>query len=472
MPAASRNRQHHNHPFLAVAVIASITFLGILIETSMNVTFPTLMKQFRVSLTSVQWVTTGYLLTVALLMLCSAFLKRRFTNRTLFVVAALLFIVGDVLCALAPTYLILLVGRLIQAGCVGLSAPLMNNIILEVVPRSKLGTYLGITNLILIVAPAFGPTFGGAVVYLANWRMIFWSTLPVAVILLAVGIGIIKQYTRLPATRYPFDWLRFGLLSIGMISLLVGVNTLATPTGWVKCLAGVMVSMAAFGLFYWRSKYSHKALFKLSVFKRPAFIYSFLPYVLLQFSNLGINFMLPSYVQLVNGATSFVGGLILLPGSILNASGQPFYGIMLDRYGGKLPLYLGNTFYFVMMIGFTIFARHISVLWVAIFYAIYAGGRAMAFGNTMTYGLKNLDKAEQNDANALYGTGQQVAGSIGTAVISVFMTAVQSSGLSSGQNVVLGSQWAFGMLAIIGLINFGLYWRLFQVTRLTNQRHQ
>lgn len=454
--------QKTNHPLLAISAIAAMTFLGILIETSMNVTFPTLMKQFHVSLSTVQWVTTGYLLTVALLMLVSAFLKRRFKNKQLFGCAVLLFMIGDVTCALAPTYWLLLAGRLVQAGCVGISAPLMNNIILELVPRNKLGTYMGFANLILIVAPAIGPTFGGAVVSLADWRMIFWGTLPFAVVFLILGMIAIEQYS--PTEKYPVDWLRFGFLSVAMIMLLVGMNALTLPNGIWYFTADIFVTVVMSALFIWWSKHSHKALFRLTVFKQPAFIYSFLPYVLLQFSNLGINFMLPSYVQMVNGAATFLGGLILFPGSVLNAAGQPFYGIMLDRYGGKLPLYLGNTFYFVMMGCFAIFARQMSVLWVTIFYAIYAGGRAMAFGNTMTYGLKNFSQQEQNDANALYGTGQQIAGSIGTTVMAVFMTAFNSAGLSMPQNVARGTQMAFVMLTLIGLLNYWLYWRLFKST--------
>ncbi|EHO54207.1 transporter, major facilitator family protein [Lentilactobacillus kisonensis DSM 19906 = JCM 15041] len=452
----------HNHPLLAISAIAAMTFLGILIETSMNVTFPTLMNQFNVSLSTVQWVTTGYLLTVALLMLVSAFLKRRFKNKQLFIWAVMLFIIGDVTCALASTYWVLLGGRLIQAGCVGISAPLMTNIILELVPRNKLGTYMGFANLILIVAPALGPTFGGAVVSLASWRMIFWITLPIAIIFLILGMIAIEQYT--PTEKYPFDWLRFGLLSVTMVMLLVAMNALTLPNGIQRFGSDIMITAVALTLFIWRSKYSHRELFNLTVFKRPAFVYSFLPYVLLQFSNLGINFMLPNYVQMVNGATAFIGGIILFPGSVLNASGQPFYGVMLDRYGGKLPLYMGNTFYFVIMVCFMIFARQLSVLWVTIFYAIYAGGRAMAFGNTMTYGLKNLSQREQNDANALYGTGQQIAGSIGTTVMAVFMTMFKSPHVAASQAVVSGTQLAFTLLAVIGLLNYWLYRQLFKAT--------
>jgi MFS family permease len=148
---------------VVVTVVALMSFMGVLTETSLNVSFPALMQQFNVSLSTVQWVTAGYLLTAALVMLTSAFMKRRFTNRQLFITSALLFIIGDILCGAAPVFWVMLLGRIVQAGCVGLCTPLMVNIILDVVPRQKLGTYLGIANLIILIAPALGPTFGGTV---------------------------------------------------------------------------------------------------------------------------------------------------------------------------------------------------------------------------------------------------------------------------------------------------------------------
>jgi EmrB/QacA subfamily drug resistance transporter len=448
------------HPFLVITVVALMTFMGVLTETSMNVTFPTLMKQFNISLPTVQWVTTGYLLTVALLTITSAFLKRRFTNKQLFISAALLFITGDVMCGLAPSYPVLLVGRLIQAGCVGLTGPLMNNIILDVVPPHKLGTYMGMANLIVLVAPALGPTFGGSVVSFASWRMIFWITVPVTIFLLILGIFIIKQYT--PTQHYDFDWLRFGVLALGMISLLMGFNIMGQPGVLIKFASYMVASAVLFGTFGWLSKYSHKALFKLSVFKRPVFLFSFLPYILLQYSNIGMNFMLPSYVQMVNGATAFIGGVILLPGSVLNGLGQPIYGWMLDRFGGKLPLYLGNTLFLLPVLIMTIMGQQMSVVLITILYTVYATGRSMAFGNSMAYGLKHLFRDEQNDANAIYGTGNMLAGSLGTTIIAAMMTSVHIPSFSHVQNIATGSQLAFAMMALIGVVNFFLFRTLFK----------
>ncbi|MGF2385040.1 MFS transporter [Lentilactobacillus otakiensis] len=461
--ANEQNDHAKKHPFLVITVVAFMTFMGVLTETSMNVTFPTLMKQFNISLPTVQWVTTGYLLMVALLTITSAFLKRRFTNKQLFVSAALLFITGDIMCGLAPTYWMLLVGRLIQAGCVGLTGPLMNNIILDIVPPHKLGTYMGMANLIVLVAPALGPTFGGAVVSFASWRMIFWITVPVTVILLVLGIFIIKQYT--PTERYEFDWLRFGVLAMGMITLLLGFNIMGQPGVLVRFLCYMVVSLALFATFGWLSKHSHKALFKLSVFKRPVFLFSFLPYIFLQYSNIGLNFMLPSYVQMVNGATAFIGGLILLPGSVLNGLGQPIYGWMLDRFGGKLPLYLGNSLFLVPIVIMMVMGQQMSVLVVTILYTVFATGRSMAFGNSMAYGLKHLPRNEQQDANAIYGTGNMLAGSLGTTVIATMMTSIHITNFSRVQNIVAGSRLAFGMLALLGVINFFLFRRLFKSSK-------
>ncbi|MDM7492456.1 MFS transporter [Lentilactobacillus kefiri] len=440
-----------------------MTFMGVLTETSMNVTFPTLMKQFNISLSTVQWVTTGYLLMVALLTITSAFLKRRFTNKQLFVSAALLFITGDIMCGLAPSYWVLLVGRLIQAGCVGLTGPLMNNIILEIVPVHKLGTYMGMANLIVLVAPALGPTFGGAVVSFASWRMIFWITVPITVILLVLGLFIIKQYSS--TEHYEFDWVRFGVLALGMITLLLGFNIMGQPGVLVKFISYMLVSAALFTTFGWLSKRSHKALFKLSVFKRPVFLFSFLPYVFLQYANIGINFMLPSYVQMVNGAAAVIGGLILLPGSIFNGLGQPIYGWMLDRFGGKLPLYLGNSLFLVPIVVMMIMGQEMSVLIITILYTIFATGRSMAFGNSMAYGLKHLPRDEQKDANAIYGTGNMLAGSLGTTIIAALMTSVHIASFSHVQNIVAGSRMAFGMLALLGVINFFLFRRLFKSSK-------
>jgi EmrB/QacA subfamily drug resistance transporter len=447
-----------SNPMLVVAIVALMSFMGVLTETSMNVTFPALMQEFNVSLSTVQWVTAGYLLMAALVMLTSAYMKRRFTNRQLFVAAAILFSVGDIICGAALNFWVLLAGRLIQAGCVGLCTPLMVNIILEVVPQHKLGTYIGLANLIILVAPALGPTFGGAVVAFASWRMIFWGTLPVALVLMVLGAKQIKQYTP-TQKQYTFDWIRFIILSLALIGLIVGLNNLGSGNYWIFVLL-LLISVGLTITFVKKSQNATKALFSLDVFKNKAFLFSFLPYIMLQFANVGINFLLPNYVQDVFQATSLVGGLILLPGSLLNGFGQPIYGWMLDNFGGKLPLYMGDTLFTVALVALALWGPHMGVVGITIAYLIFAIGRSMAFGNSVAYGLKHIDQKLQNDANALYNTGQQVTGAIGTTVLALMMGSIHRPDYTRAQNISAGSSLAFILLVVFGLIILAFFHRL------------
>ncbi|WP_125573068.1 MFS transporter [Levilactobacillus huananensis] len=441
---------------IAIFAVALMAFLGILVETSMNVTFPTLMKTMHVSLSTVQWITTGYLLTVALLMITSAFLKQRFTNRQLFVAAATAFILGASICALAPSFGILLFGRVIQAGCAGIAIPLMFNVVMESVPRSRLGFYMGMAGLILMIAPASGPTFGGIMVALADWRMIFWSTIPIEALVLLLGFRAIKQFD--PVSKVRFDWGQFILLAIAFVSFTMGVNSLSTAglLSW-EFLGGVGLALVMIWGYIQLSKHSEHQLLKLEIFKNPVFTFSFLAYVSLQFCNIGINFALPNYAQIVVAAGSLAGGMMLLPGSLVTALLQPWFGHLLDAHGARLPILLGSSLFTLAAVFFTVLGQHLSVLIIAILYVLFSIGRSMAFSNTLTNGLKEVALSQRADANAIYNTGQQFAGSLGTTILAALMSSVKTPGLSTSQQTAQGSQLAFGLILVLSLLNFGLY---------------
>ncbi|GAY72334.1 permease of the major facilitator superfamily [Lentilactobacillus kosonis] len=315
--------------------------------------------------------------------------------------------------------------------------------------------------MIVLIAPAVGPSFGGLMVYISDWRLIFWSTLPIALIALFIGRRVIEQYS--PTTKIEFDWARFGVLSIGIIAVILGLNLAMSANGIIKFAVLWVIAIVMFGIFYKQSKHSMKALFNLGIFKDTIFTLSFFPYIFLQMSNIGINFLLPNYAQLVNHSSSLIGGLILLPGSIFNGFGQPFYGYLLDHFGGKLPLYLGNSLVAISMLAMLILGVQMTIPIIVMLYLIFSIGRSMAYGNTMTYGLKVMNQQLRNDANAIYNTGQQLAGSVGTTIMAALMTGVHITGNTSVQNIGLGSQLAFGLVLGLTMINFVVYFKLFKV---------
>ena len=159
-----------NHIYLAIISLALLTFIGILNETSMNVTYPELSREFGVSLDMVQWITTGYLLMVTITMGTTAYLLRQFAARKLQLVAVSAFIIGDLMCALTGNFAVLLVGRLIQAVATGLSTPILFHIIFTEIPRERLGAMTGFAGMVISFAPALGPTYGGWISAVGSWR--------------------------------------------------------------------------------------------------------------------------------------------------------------------------------------------------------------------------------------------------------------------------------------------------------------
>ncbi|MDR3190817.1 MAG: MFS transporter [Lactobacillaceae bacterium] len=446
---------------MAIVATGILTFTGILTETSMNVTFPDLMQVFNISIGTVQWLTTAYLLTVSLVMTISPYLKTIFTPRNIFFIALAFFTVGDLIAVFSPNFALLLIGRIIQGIGTGVITPLVFNIILENVPLALIGQYMGFGTMILSLAPAFGPVFGGVVAYTIHWRAIFWLVLPVALISLILGFKSIPTTAPTPSAK-AFDYSRFTLLAIAFTSFLFALNTLEHGTVGIVMLGSFAIAIIAFTLFIWRSKVSQKMFLNIGIIKNKALMFSLLAYSIFQFSNLAVNFMVPTYIQLVLGSTTMVAGLALMPGSLLGALLNPVYGRIFDQKGPKLPLLTGNTAFVLVLLGFAIIAQNMTVLMMTILYALLTLGRNLAFGNSMATGLSEIGPEDRPDGNAIYNTSQQFAGAIGTTVASLFMKVDPSSTVSTAKQTAIGSQHSLIFLVVLGLLNFVFFGQVFK----------
>ncbi|KRN28385.1 hypothetical protein IV38_GL001385 [Lactobacillus selangorensis] len=446
----------------AILSAALLSFVGILIETSMNVTFPTMIKEFHVTLGTIQWITTAYLLTVALVIVCSAYIKARYKERHIFITSVCFFVIGTIVCGTAGSFVMLLIGRLIQAIGTGLTLPLMFNIILEQAPKAVRGTYMGVGGMILALAPAFGPTFGGVVVYYLGWRWIFWIVLPLMIIALFMGLNTITQVSE--TTKPQFDWLRLFILAVFFISLTLGFNTVST-LGWfnVRFDLFMVVAIIAVLAFVYTSNRTHRMLVDISVFKIPAFSLSLTAYFIIQLTNIGGSFMLPNYAQLVDHSTSLISGMILLPGSLVAGLMGPYFGHLLDTYGPKKPILTGNTIYTIALVGFALLSLHLSPLMIVILYLVFSFGRSMAFENTLTNAINNVPRQHQADANAVLNTLQQFGGSIGTSIMASFMTS--AAGKTEAVRTAAGTQNGFIFLVILAFLNFVLYHYSFKLAK-------
>ena len=403
-----------------------MSFCGVIVETAMNITFPTLMKEFGVATNTVQWMTTLYLLVVAALVPLSATFKRRFKMRSLFLVAISFFIIGVILDGIAPAFWVLLLGRGIQGLGTGIALPLMFNIILEQVPQSKVGMMMGIGTMITGVAPAIGPTFGGLVVSAFGWRYVFVFLLPVLVFALVLGLLCIRQKTLVSAVHV--NALSVALIVVTFCSLIFGISNLGSQAFMSLSVGGaLLLGIVALALFTRRSLTIKQPIINLRLFTTRAFTLSVLCFTALQIAALGLSFLLPNYIQLVNGNSALQAGLIVLPGAVLGAILGPLSGRLYDHVGAAIPLRTGAVLTIVGTAVMFVFGHSLGNGLIIATYTFFMAGMGLSYGNIMTSGLSFLDVAQQSDGNAIFNTVQQFAAALGTSMAAAMVAAGQKA---------------------------------------------
>lgn len=440
---------------LILAIIATglLSFCGVIVETAMNITFPVLMREFAINAATVQWMTTAYLLVVAIVVPLSAFLKRRFKTKTLFIAANLLFLLGLIIDALATNFTVLVFGRIAQGLGTGIALPLMFNIIIDWAPQAQKGMLMGIGTLITAIAPALGPTFGGFIVGSLGWHWIFISLIPLLLVSLIFGIYAIQQAA--PTVKTSFDFVSWLLIILLFTGFTLAFSHLAQIMQYPLRFCGwLLIGLIGLFGFIWRTKISPQPLIKLTVFHNRSFNYHLIAFFLIQLCVLGLAFILPNYIQLVNGQSALLAGLFVLPGAALGAIFAPLGGRILDRYGAAKPILTGASILTVALFFFVILGMRLTGLLILLIYLLLMMGTGLTMGNTMTSGLNQLTLAQQADGNALFNTLQQFAGAVGTSLVSALITLVQvqASG-SAAREMALGATVAFSLLFVFMLLN-------------------
>lgn len=436
---------------LSILAAGIMSFSGVVVETAMNVTFPTLMKEFGIGTSTVQWITTGYLLVLAIIIPASSYLKKRFKMKAMFVTAVCMFILGTVMAAAAPVFPVLLGGRLIQGVGTGIALPMMFNIVLEQVPENRLGLMMGIATLITAIAPAVGPSLGGVIVSYFGWRMIFVALLPLLILSFLFGVTSMRQVTE--TGRVSFQIIDYLLLAAGF-ACFIFATSMASEAGWtsVRVIVLFLVSVLAIVMFYRRSIHSQSPLIDVKVFHSVTFTLSVIILLLIQFICLGLGYLIPNYSQIVSGEEALIAGGLLLPGCILGACIAPVSGRLLDRFGAKRPILTGVAAIMISLFCFSFFATRLTTALFITFYLIFTFGQGFSTGNTMTNGLRQLPENLNADGNAVFTTLQQLAGAIGTSVVSTIVASAQAARPDDMALATMeGSRNAFYLLAVLAV---------------------
>lgn len=413
------NQQVQKSVLLFILILGA--FLSLLNQTILNVALPDLMKHFDVSTTTVQWLSTGFMLVNGIIVPATAYFMKRFTTRQLFISSMLLLLVGTFINAIAPNFVILLVGRLIQAAGAGIIMPLLMVVILVIFPVDGRGTAMGMIGLVMIVAPAIAPTLAGFIIEHFSWRWLFIGMLPLVAIVIVLSFKYLVNVS--DVSKPKLDIISMTLSIIGFGGILYGFSS-AGDKGWSSTivLGCLLVGILCIIAFCWRQLTSTNPLMNLQVFKSRVFTMTTIILILITIVMYADIILLPIYLQENMGYTVLQTGLLLLPGALISALMSPISGRLFDKFGTK-PLALVGLFFTVIAVcGMSNFSETTSYDYLMLRIIILRLGMSLIMMPVNTGGLNDLPKELTADGTAVSNTVRQVAGSIGTALPVTIMT--------------------------------------------------
>lgn len=412
-------RDINNQPYnrlIMVIILMTGSFCTVLNQTILATAYPTLMRYFSVNTSTVQWLTTGFLMVNGMMIPVSAYLSNRLNTKYLYLGAMVVFEVGTVVCWLAPSFAILLVGRLIQALAVGVTVPLIQTIMLTIFPPEKRGTAMGYTGIVVGLAPAIGPTLSGFIIDTMTWRDLFRLIAPIVLLVIVLGWFFIHPVLannddKLDLWSLILSTFGFGLLLYGFS--VVGSYGWSSPLVIGSLIVGAVIVAI---MFYRQLKISHPFL-EIRVFKHRPFIIGTTLSSIVRMAMVGVEMIIPIYLQNVHQLSAFESGLVLLPGAAIFGLLSPLTGRIFDKYGAKYLTMIGMTLLTVGTLLLVGVNQTFSIIWIALIYLVRMVGISMVMMPASTAGMNSLPLSLFADGSAVNNTIRQVAAAIGTALM-------------------------------------------------------
>ncbi|UJF27794.1 DHA2 family efflux MFS transporter permease subunit [Planococcus sp. 107-1] len=416
-------KEQKKPPYGIIAILFTGAFVAIFNQTLLNVALPSIMADFEIDASTAQWLVTAYMLVNGILIPASAYLIQRYSNRSIFIVAMSLFAAGTLLAAIAPAFSILLIGRMIQASGAALMMPLLMNVMLAAFPVEKRGQAMGVFGLVMVVAPAIGPTLSGFIVEHYSWRVLFWIVLPVAVIPLALGIFKLKNLT-FQDRNISLDTGSLILSTLGFGGILYGFSSAGT-LGWTDpvVMTTIAVGIVSLVIFIFRQLKLDEPLLQIRIYKYPMFALSSAISVVVSMSMFSAMILMPIYIQSIKGISPINSGLLMLPGALVMGIMSPVTGRLFDRFGAKVLAVPGLLIVVLTTYMFSQLSIDSSFVNIMLIYTLRMFGISMVMMPVMTNGLNTLPMKSYPHGTAINNTLQQVAGAVGSAFLISIMNA-------------------------------------------------
>lgn len=411
-----------------VMLLLIATFAGVLNQTSLGTAIPTLMTSFNINLATAQQATTWFLLANGIMIPVSAYLTTRFSTKWLYVTAYAILITGLLITTLAPTdnWTLFLFGRIIQASAVGITMPLMQVVMVNIFPAEQRGAAMGLNGLVVGLAPAIGPTFAGWIlkydfvlmgVHL-SWRAIF--ILPLVILTLAFLAAPFVVKDVIANRDMSLDVPSLILSIIGFGSFLWGFTNVAN-NGWgdlTMVIFPIVIGVSAIALFIYRQLHLEVPFLDVRVFKVKQFSVTTAAIALSMMAMMGVEMMLPLYLQNVHGLSALDSGLALLPGALMMGLVSPIAGRVYDKVGARRMALIGFSILAIGTIPFTFLTAATPDHFITLMYAVRMFGIAMVMMPLTASAMSALPPHEAAHGTAANNTARQIASAIVVALLS------------------------------------------------------
>lgn len=461
-----------------VRLLVLATFVVILNETIMINAIPRLMDSLSITEQSAQWVSTAFMLTMAAVIPVTGWFLQRVTTRQAYAIAMGVFIAGTAICAVAPSFELLLLGRIVQAAGTAVMMPLLMTTLMMVVPQQDRGRVMGNVTLAISVAPALGPTVSGLILQFGSWRLLFVVVLPIAALVTVLGLRQLENISEPKVSS--IDWFSVGVAAFGFGGLVYGLSLFGEGHGGVGTGIGITAAgLAAIGLFalrQFRLQRGGVPLMDLRILRYPTYTLSLVLLSVGFLAMLGAMILLPLYLQNLRGLSPLETGLLVMPGGLIMGLAGPVIGKAFDRFGSRLLVLPGSIGMVLALAGFTQISATMPYWQILALHTLLMVSLAATFTPCFTLGMGGLPAHLYSHGSSMLGTLQQVAAALGTALVVTVMSArstrLVDEGTAAVPAQVSGMKLAFAVVAVLSLLAVAVAWKLpNRVPDLGDQEH-
>ncbi|GAB3055605.1 DHA2 family efflux MFS transporter permease subunit [Virgibacillus ainsalahensis] len=435
-----------------IAIVLATTFLFTFSQFLLITAYPTIMQEFSINATQVQWLTTAFLLTTVVFIPMTGYLSDTYSARFLVIISLVFFVIGTVVALISPNFIVLIFSRVIQAVGAGIMVPLVQTILLAVFPFEKRGFALGLLGLVVNVAPASAPSLSGIIIDLYNWRALFWIMLFLSLAILVLATLFMKNVTEQRKSK--LDMFSLVLSGIGFSSMIFGMSNISVLgfTHW-SVITTIILGIVMLGIFVKRQMTIDPPVLNLDVFREKMFSLSTLLVFVVAMLLLAMETILPMFSQEVLGTSAFLSGFVLVPGTIILSVMSLIAGNLFDKYGGKRIIMIGFLLILLSSILFSTLGADNSPYLIMFYFCIFMMGIGLTMMPLVTLGFNSLQTSEISHASAIGNTVRQFGLAFGVIMLTTIIS-ITTNQMDESYEVATfwGIKYAFIVMSAISLI--------------------